>query len=319
MGHRNAQGLAYAVVGGTGRLYASEHGAFSDDEINLIERGKNYGHPLVLGFADGNYNGLAAAASHHASLPGRWHTTYPTISSEKANAALIGPSYRNPIASLYPLSNQFLTTVLERTRAHSPDEPTWNSEAPSSLAVYTGTAIPGWHNSLLIPALKKGKLIRLQLHDQGTSVASDTLMYFRGPVRYRDLALSPMAPRSTSPPTVQPLLPAPPRKRPTARLARAASLSCDTRAGAGHYPAASRQADSQPGKGIAGSNRPGAAAETQRPAGEARGPTRRPATCLRLAAQTYPHRPGENRGRAQCPGPAHGPASAVGAAGSFIL
>ncbi|WP_188558150.1 PQQ-dependent sugar dehydrogenase [Hymenobacter glacieicola] len=191
LGHRNAQGLAYAVVGGTGRLYASEHGAFSDDEVNLIERGKNYGHPLVLGFADGNYNGLAAAASEHASLPGRWHTTYPTISSEKANAALIGSSYRNPLASLYPLSNQFLTTVLDRTRAHTPDEPTWNSEAPSSLAVYTSTTIPGWQNSLLIPALKKGKLIRLKLNDQGTSVASDTLMYFRGPVRYRDLAISP--------------------------------------------------------------------------------------------------------------------------------
>ncbi|RPD47648.1 hypothetical protein DNI29_09355 [Hymenobacter sediminis] len=191
LGHRNAQGLAYAVVGGTGRLYASEHGPFSDDEVNLVERGKNYGHPLVIGLADGNYNGLAAAASEHATLPGPWHTTYPTIGSEQANAARLGADYRNPIASLYPLSNQFLTTVLTRTRNHSSDEPTWNSEAPSSLAVYSATAIPGWQNSLLIPTLKKGKLIRLKLTDDGTAVASDTLMYFRGPIRYRDLAMSP--------------------------------------------------------------------------------------------------------------------------------
>ncbi|UOQ71813.1 PQQ-dependent sugar dehydrogenase [Hymenobacter cellulosilyticus] len=190
-GHRNPQGLAYAVVGGVGRLYSSEHGPYSDDEINLLEKGKNYGHPLVIGLADGNYDGLAAGASDHEQLPGRWHTTYPTIGSEKANAAAIGPNYRDPLYSLYPLSNQFLTTVLTRTRAHSPNEPTWNSEAPSSLAVYTAAAIPGWQNSLLIPALKKGKLIRLKLTDNGARIGSDTLMYFRGPVRYRDVALSP--------------------------------------------------------------------------------------------------------------------------------
>ncbi|UYZ63526.1 PQQ-dependent sugar dehydrogenase [Hymenobacter weizhouensis] len=191
LGHRNPQGLAYAMVGGTGRLYASEHGPFSDEEINLIERGRNYGHPLVIGLADGNYNGLAAAASAHSTLPGPWHTTYPTIGSEQANAAALGPAYRNPIATLYPLSNELLTTVLTRTRAQSPDEPTWNSEAPSSLDVYSAAAIPGWQHSLLVPTLKKGKLIRLKLAPDGAAVASDTLTYFRAPVRYRDLALSP--------------------------------------------------------------------------------------------------------------------------------
>ncbi|MDF7812300.1 PQQ-dependent sugar dehydrogenase [Hymenobacter sp. YC55] len=191
LGHRNVQGLAYAVVGGTGRIYASEHGPFSDDELNLIEKGKNYGHPLVLGFADGNYDGLAAAASEHTDLPGPWHTTYPTITSEQANAKALGATYRDPLATLYPLSHDFLTTVLTRTRNHDPDDPTWKSEAPSSLAVYTATAIPGWQNSLLIPTLKRGKLVRLKLNDNGTAVASDTIMYFKAPVRYRDLAVSP--------------------------------------------------------------------------------------------------------------------------------
>jgi PQQ-dependent dehydrogenase (s-GDH family) len=190
-GHRNPQGLAYAVVGKEGRLYSSEHGAFSDDEINLVERGKNYGHPLVLGFADGNYNGLAAAASEHTDLPGPWHTTYPTIQSEQANAAALGASYREPLATLYPLSNQFLTIVLTRTRNHDPDQPTWKSEAPSSLAIYTAAAIPGWQNSLLVPTLKNGKLVRFKLSPDGTHITGDTLMYFKAPVRYRDLAVSP--------------------------------------------------------------------------------------------------------------------------------
>lgn len=48
-GHRNAQGL---VMAGNGRLYSSEHGENADDELNLIEAGKNYGHPRVRGFCD---------------------------------------------------------------------------------------------------------------------------------------------------------------------------------------------------------------------------------------------------------------------------
>ena len=49
-GHRNPQGLVFQP--GTGALYASEHGPDSDDEINRIERGRNYGWPEVAGFCD---------------------------------------------------------------------------------------------------------------------------------------------------------------------------------------------------------------------------------------------------------------------------
>lgn len=190
-GNRNPQGLAYAVVGGTGRLYESEHGPFSDDEVNILEPGKNYGHPLVIGYQDGNYDGLAAGVSDHATLSGPWHTTYPFIKSEQANAAAIGAAtYRDPIKALYPNSNAFLRRLFTQTRAAGPG-PEWASEAPSSLAVYTAAAIPGWQNSLLLPTLKHGKLIRLQLNAVGTGISGDTLTYFRAPVRYRDLTLSP--------------------------------------------------------------------------------------------------------------------------------
>lgn len=46
MGHRNPQGLAWNP-GGT--LYEAEHGQSANDEINLVEQGKNYGYPIIEG------------------------------------------------------------------------------------------------------------------------------------------------------------------------------------------------------------------------------------------------------------------------------
>ncbi len=44
-GHRNPQGIAFQP--GTGRLYESEHGPNHGDELNLIEKGANYGWPVI--------------------------------------------------------------------------------------------------------------------------------------------------------------------------------------------------------------------------------------------------------------------------------
>ena len=48
-GHRNPQGL---VISPGGIIYSSEHGPASDDEVNTIEEGRNYGWPDVKGFCD---------------------------------------------------------------------------------------------------------------------------------------------------------------------------------------------------------------------------------------------------------------------------
>ena len=56
-GHRTPYGLAF---GPDGRLWEVEHGPRGGDELNLIERGKNYGWPLVV--YGKNYNGVPIAS-----------------------------------------------------------------------------------------------------------------------------------------------------------------------------------------------------------------------------------------------------------------
>lgn len=60
-GHRNPQGLVYNAQ--TKELWATEHGPRGGDEFNLIEKGKNYGWPLVsYGI---NYDGVDISGKAH--------------------------------------------------------------------------------------------------------------------------------------------------------------------------------------------------------------------------------------------------------------
>lgn len=60
LGHRNVQGLARSPEG---RVYASEHGPSANDEVNLLEAGRNYGWPMVLGFCDPSSQSLCDSYS----------------------------------------------------------------------------------------------------------------------------------------------------------------------------------------------------------------------------------------------------------------
>lgn len=62
-GHRNPQGMTYDAI--NNRIWENEHGPMGGDEINLVEKGKNYGWPLVS--YGKNYDGVAVSSNPSAS------------------------------------------------------------------------------------------------------------------------------------------------------------------------------------------------------------------------------------------------------------
>jgi PQQ-dependent dehydrogenase (s-GDH family) len=192
-GVRNNQGFAYNPF--TNKLYGAEHGQFADDEINIIEAGKNYGHPLVEGYNDGNYNGCKAGSSSGKN---------PLIVSEAANATAIGADFRGPLYTFFPAPNTGSTTSITSIYTSTTGDPggnnAWLSVAHSGMDIYTSSFIPGWQNSLMTAAMKKGKFFKLKLNSTGdvvmptpagsASPVNDTVGVFFAQNRYRDLAIS---------------------------------------------------------------------------------------------------------------------------------
>ena len=152
IGHRNPQGLHLAS---NGILYSSEHGPTTDDELNIIEAGRNYGWPNVNGFCDlpeetffcQQYNVKEPIAAWTPTIApaGIIHYDHPSI-----------PEWQNSIL-LTTLKNKRLyvnklnaagTEVTEQTERF---EDLWGRlrdvcTAPDG-AVYLATNGPDWQNS----------------------------------------------------------------------------------------------------------------------------------------------------------------------------
>ena len=192
-GHRNPQGLVFAP---DGKLYESEHGPNTDDEINLIRPGGNYGWPHVAGYRDDQSyayaNWLASRGVPCASLT---FTAYPVVPPSvplQKESEWNHPDFTPPIQTFFtvPTGYDFKNPKCAERELYYQ---CWPTVAPSSLAVYSATGIPGWSHSLLMPSLKHGTVYRIQLNAAGTAVVGepDESESVKTVNRYRDVALSP--------------------------------------------------------------------------------------------------------------------------------
>jgi aldose sugar dehydrogenase len=92
VGHRNPQGLVFA----NNILYSSEHGPSTDDEINIIEKGRNYGWPHVPGFCDAGSEQTFCTANNVKEPMRVWTPTTATCGMDYYNANLI-PQWKNSL------------------------------------------------------------------------------------------------------------------------------------------------------------------------------------------------------------------------------
>lgn len=189
-GHRNPQAL---VFGPGGRLFSAEHGPKSDDEINLIQAGKNYGWPHVLGFRDDQsylYANWSAATSPPCSDLKYDGVTIPPSVPQQRESDWNDPGFVEPLKTLYTVPN-----------GHNFKDPAcgeesyicWPSIAPSSMDFVSAGAggLAGWRDVLLVTSLKNGSVYGFRLTGDGGSVQGDVTQFFKTTNRYRDLALSP--------------------------------------------------------------------------------------------------------------------------------
>ncbi len=126
-GHRNPQGLIYNPH--LDLIYSVEHGDRTDDEVNILIKGMNYGWKNVRGYHhDDNISGENDFIQSYIPHP------------EIQNDSLVEAFY------------SWCSEVADG----SDDNSNWCTVAPSDGTYYCSSAIPEWHNSLLVVTLKDG-------------------------------------------------------------------------------------------------------------------------------------------------------------------
>ena len=92
-GHRNVQGVA--VQPGTGRAYSAEHGPSTDDEVNLLQPGANYGWDPSQGGTVGGYDESVPMTDLERfpdAVPAAWSSGSP-VEAVSGAAFLSGPQW----------------------------------------------------------------------------------------------------------------------------------------------------------------------------------------------------------------------------------
>jgi len=188
-GHRNAQGLIFSS---DGTLYSDEHGPKSDDELNRIVPGKNYGWPNVAGYRD-----------NQAYQYENWSASSPTPCEELTwNDYVVPPSvpvmqesefrardFVPPIATFFTVPDDF---QFQDPSCAGNEYMCWPTIAPSSLDYYAADGtIREFKNSLLITSLKQGGVFRARLSRDGRSVVGRVSRFIKTINRYRDLTIRP--------------------------------------------------------------------------------------------------------------------------------
>jgi len=184
-GHRNPQGLVF--VGG--QLFEVEHGPSTDDEVNRLEAGGNYGWPLVAGFIDDQSYAFIDWSRIEGCSKVAADVYLPGNVPQSKESDFKAPNFKAPLKTFYTVPNGF-------GFADPKFDPVFYlgnaTIGPSSVAYYPEDGpIKAWRNSLLIGALKNGAIYWAPLSSDKMYAQGDGGKYFRSQNRYRDVLVAP--------------------------------------------------------------------------------------------------------------------------------
>lgn len=187
-GHRNPQGLTFV----NDKLYSCEHGPSSDDELNLLVSGGNYGWPHVAGFIDDQAYKYAnwSKAPKDTSIQWDANVIDPRVPVQNETSWPIPANFKEPLKTFYTVNNNYdfhdadifggLSYVM------------WPTIGPSSLIYYPENGpIKSWQNSIVMTTLKNGTIYVVKLVSTQENVQGDVMTFFHTPNRYRDICMSP--------------------------------------------------------------------------------------------------------------------------------
>lgn len=180
-GHRNPQGIAF---GPEGTLYEAEHGPSSDDELNIIVPGGNYGWPRVAGFIDDSaytYINWSEAPEDVDRNTDPLPDSVPQFAESEFEGEMVDPlATYFTVETGYPFGEQ-CGYICNPTIA------------PSSILYYDAgeNGIEEWDNSVLMPTLKHGTLYVQHLSEDGQRVDGLPEAWLSTQNRYRDVIVSP--------------------------------------------------------------------------------------------------------------------------------
>lgn len=187
-GHRNTQGIDF---GPDGTLYAAEHGPKTDDEVNILKSGGNYGWPNVAGLRDNKayqYARWAEASTPCSQLRFSDLAIHPSVPRED-ETAFTKPMV-DPIATMFTVPTGF---NFQDPACKGVNYICWPTIGISGIEYYAGGAsrIPGWDRVLFVTTLKRGSIYVLPLTPDGKKAAGPFSRYFQAENRYRDTAIHP--------------------------------------------------------------------------------------------------------------------------------
>jgi len=177
-GHRNPQGLQF---GPNGLLYSSEHGPGTDDELNLIVAGSNYGWPHVAGYRD-----------DRGYVYANWSQSKGTACS-----ALKFDEYQAPPSVPRQRESEWKGTFVPPIRSFFTVPENYDFQksggatiAAGGLSIYSAAnGIPGWANSVLQTGMTMGRVYRVKLSQDGRTAVGESEELFRTANRYRDIEI----------------------------------------------------------------------------------------------------------------------------------